>query len=106
MLSLKTESDVLRDVADSVRAHRLALHWRQDDLATKSGVSIATLRRFERSGQISFQGLAKLLVSLGLADSFLTSLKRPEAAPKSIGAFLKAEAPKRQRSRGRPAGTS
>jgi transcriptional regulator with XRE-family HTH domain len=105
MLSLKTESDVLREVADSLRARRLALHWRQDDLALKSGVSIATVRRFERSGQISFQGLAKLLVSLGFADSLLNSLKRPEAAPKSLEAFLNGEAPKRQRSRGRPAGT-
>lgn len=105
MLSLKTESDLLREIADSVRGHRLALHWRQDDLAQKSGVSIATLRRFERSGQITFQGLAKLLVSLGLADSFLASLKRPETAPKSIDAFLNAAEPKRQRSRGRPAGT-
>ena len=97
---------MLREVADSVRAHRLALQWRQEDLASKSGVSIATLRRFERSGQISFQGLAKLLVSLGLADSFLASLKRPETAPMSIDAFLNAGAPKRQRSRVRPAAKS
>lgn len=106
MLSLKTESDVLREIADSVRGHRLALQWRQHDLAQKSGVSIATLRRFERSGQISFLGLAKLLVSLGLADSFLSNLKRPEAAPKSIEDFLNAETPKRQRSRVRRAITS
>jgi transcriptional regulator with XRE-family HTH domain len=98
MLSLKTEADILREVADSVRAHRAALRWRQDDLARRSGVSIATLRRFERSGQISFLGLARLLVSLGLADRFLDSLKRPEAAPKSIEAFLNA-APAFPRSR-------
>jgi transcriptional regulator with XRE-family HTH domain len=88
MLSLKTESDVLREIADSVRSHRLALCWRQDDLAQRSGVGIATLRRFERSGQIGFLGLAKLLVTLGLADNFLTALKRPGDAPKSIEAFI------------------
>jgi len=57
-------------------------------LAQRSGVGIATLRRFERSGQIGFLGLAKLLVTLGLADNFLTALKRPADAPKSIEAFI------------------
>ena|SRR5476651_2209692 len=90
MLSLKTEADVLREIADSVRSHRLGLGWRQDDLAQRSGVGIATLRRFERSGRIGFHGLAKLLVTLGLADNFLTALKRPVAAPKNIAAFLTA----------------
>ena len=99
MLSLKTEPDVLREVADSVRSHRLALGWRQDDLAQRSGVGIATLRRFERSGQIGFQGLAKLLVTLGLADNFLTALKRPAEAPKSIAAFLAANRPAKPRQR-------
>ncbi len=99
MLSLKTESDVLREVAETVRAHRLALHWRQEDLATRSGVSIATLRRFERTGQIGFFGLAKLLVSLGLADQLLAGLKRPEPAPKSMEAFLAPAKTRRQRGR-------
>jgi hypothetical protein len=78
MLSLKTEVDVLREVADSIRANRLALGWRQDDL----------VRRFERSGQIGFHGLAKLLVTLGLADTFLAALERPTDAPKDIRSFL------------------
>lgn len=88
MLSLKTESDVLREVADSTRANRLALGWRQDDLAKRSGVGVATVRRFERSGQIGFNGLAKLWVTLGLADSLLAAIKRPTDAPKDIRSFL------------------
>lgn len=99
MLSLKTESDVLREVADAVRSHRLALGWRQDDLAQRSGVGVATLRRFERSGQIGFQGLAKLLVTLGLADALLAALKRPADTPPSIEAFLAAETPSKIRRR-------
>ena len=101
MLSLKTESDMLREVADSLRAHRLALAWRQADLAGRSGVAIATLRRFERSGQIGFQGLARLLVTRGLADNFLAALQRPSAAPKSIEAFLAAGQATRPRQRAR-----
>lgn len=99
MLSLKTESDVLREVADSLRAHRSALGWRQEDLAQRSGVAIATLRRFERTGQIGFKGLSKLLVTLGLADNFLAGFKRPTEAPKSIAAFLAAGQPVKPRQR-------
>ena len=87
MLSLKTEPDVLREVADSLRAHRLALGWRQADLAERSGVAIATLRRFERSGQIGFHGFARLLVTLGLADNFLAALKRPRTHPEASKRF-------------------
>ena len=88
MLSLKTESDVLRRVADLLRDHRSALGLRQADLAERSGVAIATLRRFERTGQIGFLGFAKLLVTLGLVDNFLAAFKLPSGAPKSIAAFL------------------
>lgn len=88
MLSLKSESDILEEVAGTLRAHRSALGWRQVDLAQKSGVAIATLRRFERTGKVGFHALAKLLVSLGLADRFLAALKPPAGTPKSIAAFL------------------
>lgn len=101
MLSLKTETDVLREVADSLRARRLALGWRQVDLAERSGVAVATLRRFERSGQIGFEGLAKLLVTLGMADVVLAALKSPENSPRSIDAFLAEARPASVRQRAR-----
>jgi transcriptional regulator with XRE-family HTH domain len=106
MLSLKTEPDVLREVADTLRAYRLALGWRQLDLADRSGVAIATLRRFEGSGKIGFQGLAKLLVTLGLADNFLSNFKRPTRAPASIDDFLAANQPAKPRQRASSPGKS
>jgi len=100
MLSLKSETDLLREFSDGVRQRRLLLDWRQADLAARSGVAIATLRRFERTGQIGFHGLAKLLVSLGLADALITALKPPAPAPRSMKAFMAGnDAPKRQRAR-------
>jgi len=106
MLSLKTELDMLREVADSLRAQRLAFGWRQADLANRSGVPIATLRRFERSGQIGFHALAKLVVTLGLVDNFLAALKRPTAAPKNIAAFLAEDRVAKPRQRARVVGKS
>ena len=97
---------MLREVADSLRAHRLALGWRQADLAERSGVPIATLRRFERSGQIGFHGLTKLAVTLGLADNFLAALKRPAATPKNIAAFLAEGQVAKPRQRARAIGKS
>lgn len=97
MLSLNTEFDVMRAVADSVRQHRLAQGLRQTDLTQKSGVAVATLRRFERTGQITFFGLAKLLTSLGLADAFIASLQRVPETPASTKEFMTGMARRRQR---------
>ena len=91
MLSLITESDILARTASAVRERRHSMGLRQVDLAERSGVAIATLRRFERTGQIGFEGLAKLLVACGFADSFLSAL-RPSAVSQaaSIDDFLSA----------------
>ena len=98
MLSLKNETDIVREARELIRAHRMALSWRQDDLAKRSGVGIATVRRFENSGRIGFAGLAKLLATLGLADRFLNALKEPATSPKNINEFLAAApAPVRKR---------
>jgi transcriptional regulator with XRE-family HTH domain len=92
----------MRTVAEAVRQHRLAQGLRQLDLAQRSGVAIATLRRFERSGQISFLGLAKLLTTLGLTDAFIASFKRVPETPASARDFLNASAQRRQRAPRRP----
>lgn len=106
MLSLKNETDIVREARELIRAHRMALSWRQDDLAKRSGVGIATIRRFESTGRIGFVGLARLLATLGLADRFLASLKEPARAPKDIDEFLAAgPAPVRQRAPRRAKGT-
>jgi transcriptional regulator with XRE-family HTH domain len=98
MLSLKTETDVLAEVRDVLRATRMSLSWRQDDLAGRSGVAIATLRRFEKTGRIGFLGLARLMTTLGLTDRFLSSFRTPVAQPKDIGSFMAAApaAPRRR----------
>jgi transcriptional regulator with XRE-family HTH domain len=67
------------------------------DLAEKSGVAIATLRRFERSGQIGFPGLAKLLTTLGLTDAFIASFQRAPETPASTRDFMNASARRRKR---------
>ncbi|HVU32572.1 MAG TPA: helix-turn-helix transcriptional regulator [Opitutaceae bacterium] len=98
MLSLTTEHDLLTAAAAAVRDRRASLNWRQIDLAERSGVAVATVRRFERTGVIALPGFAKLAATLGLADDLVAVLKKRPTQATSVEEFVKAPA-KRQRIR-------
>jgi transcriptional regulator with XRE-family HTH domain len=101
MLSLTTEADVLKGTADAIQQRRLALNLPQAELASRSGVPLGTLRRFEQTGQSSFMTVAKLVTTLGLSDHLLAGLKpQTETAP-SIKAFLAAKGGESTRKRAR-----
>jgi len=88
MLSLKNSHDVMRETRAALKNARLTYGWRQVDLARRSGVPVATLRRFERTGCIGFAAFARLLVALRMADRFLENLRVPLEAVSSINAFM------------------
>jgi HTH-type transcriptional regulator / antitoxin HipB len=77
--SFWTPEEVARDLAGKVRQARLARNWRQSTLAERSGVTLASLRRFERTGQISLNNLLKISFALGRLDDFGPLLRVPEA---------------------------
>jgi transcriptional regulator with XRE-family HTH domain len=101
MLSLKTETDVLKEAAEAIQRQRLALNLPQAELASRSGVPLGTLRRFEQSGQSSFLTVAKLVTTLGMSDQLLAGLKRPNETAPSIKAFLAANSGSSVRRRAR-----
>ncbi len=78
--SLRTPEQVGLDLAGRVRELRLTKKWKQSTLAKRSGVSLASLRRFETSGQISLQNLLKLAFALHRLDDFDEILNPPPAA--------------------------
>ena len=86
------------DLARRLRELRLAKGWKQSTLADRSGVSLASLRRFEGSGKVSLQSLLKLVFALGRLDDFEAVLEPPAAS--SI-AELEAREAKPTRQRGR-----
>lgn len=96
--SLQTPKDVHGALAKKLRELRLAKGWRQATLAERSGVSLASLRRFETTGQISLQNLLNLAFALGRLDDFDTLFQQPEA--RSI-AELEALENRPRRKRGR-----
>ncbi|WP_200862123.1 helix-turn-helix domain-containing protein [Asticcacaulis sp. AC402] len=69
-LSLSVPSDVLDEMRLRLRALRLSKALTQDELGLRSGVSLGSLKRFERTGQISFESLLRLALVLGRLDDF------------------------------------
>ena len=77
--SLHSPVDVRRDLARRLRAIRLDKGWKQATLAERSGVSLGSLRRFERSGKISLESLLALASTLNRLGDFDTVFERPPA---------------------------
>jgi transcriptional regulator with XRE-family HTH domain len=95
---LQTPEQVSRALADRVKALRLAKGWKQATLAERSGISLASLRRFETSGQAALQLLLDVAFALNRLDDFDALLQPPRAS--SIAELEAAEKqPTRRRGR-------
>ena len=65
-----TEQSVLAGIVERVKKRRKELKLSQKDLATRSGVSYSSIRRFESIGEISFSSLLKIAKVLGVLKEF------------------------------------
>ncbi len=98
MRSLLTAEDVLIAASDAIKDRRIRLRWRQIDLAKESGVAPVTLRRFERTGKITFEGFAKVAAAVGLAEGLVQLFRKRDEEVSSVADFVKqGEQPKRVR---------
>lgn len=93
----KTPDSLMSGIAKRVKQRRLEKGWTQNMLATKAGVSLASYRRFESSGEISLRSLVMLAFALEMTDEFENLFSRKTY--QSIDDIIKAEQPK-QRKRG------
>jgi len=91
-------NEIARMLAERIRAERLRREWKQDTLAERSGVSLPTIRRYERTGRTSLANLLKLCHALGRLDEFAELFKPPPAS--SIDELDARSAPKPKRRRG------
>jgi transcriptional regulator with XRE-family HTH domain len=66
MVSLKSATEVLAELAKMVRVQRLKRGWTQTDMARRAGLKLPTYIVFERSGRISLLRFLKLLDVLDL----------------------------------------
>lgn len=65
-------------IAQRHRALRKRLNISQKEMAERSGVSLGSLKRFERSGKISLESLLKLAHLFGRLNDFDNVLKETE----------------------------
>jgi len=63
-------SDVQSSLAEKFRRLRKSQSFTQEGMATRSGVSLGSLKRFEHSGQISLESLLKLAHLLDRMEDF------------------------------------
>lgn len=74
-ICFKTPQEILLQLASQAKEKRLALNLSQAGLASRSGVSLGSLKRFEHSGQISLESFLKLiwvLDDLGRIENLFT----------------------------------
>lgn len=83
----KVPSDILILIAENVVALRKEQGWTQLDLAEKSDVSYGSIKRFERSGQISLESLLKIAESLKRLSEFENILLPPKESQRIKALF-------------------
>lgn len=69
-INLKTPREVREEIASRFKARRLALNMKQIELASRSGVTWSSLRRFEREALISLDSLLRLALVLECLGDF------------------------------------
>lgn len=67
---LKSQQEVVREIAERARAKRLEQNLTQEGLALRSGVSLGSIKRFERTGEISLKSLIDIALALGCLEDF------------------------------------
>jgi len=97
VFSLHTPEDIAHQLADRIKALRLRRNWKRLTLAERSGVSEASVKRFERTGQISLENLLKLVFALDRLEELTTLFALAPAASIKDLESLQGNAPRRGR---------
>ena len=85
-----TVQEVQSGIASRFKARRLAMNLTQRELAARSGLTLSSLKRFEREGLIALDSLLNLALVLDCLDDFqlLAAASSPIAATQSLDALL------------------
>ncbi|MCK4607986.1 MAG: helix-turn-helix transcriptional regulator [Gammaproteobacteria bacterium] len=95
MIALKDNDQIMQELALRAKTRRLIMRLTQAGLANRAGVSLGSLKRFERQGFISLESLLKLARVLDCLEDFERLLQEKEEY-KSLDEVLKSKnSPKR-----------
>ncbi len=67
---LKSQQEVMQEIAERAKFRRLEQNLTQEGLALRSGVSLGSIKRFERTGEISLKSLIDIALALGCLEDF------------------------------------
>ena len=79
-----TPQEAMESIKKKFRERRKALGYTQEELTIHSGVSLGTLKRFERTGQISLESLLKLALVLECLKELLKLCEEKDEIPNSL----------------------
>lgn len=74
-LLFETYFEKQQQITERLKAYRKARKISQERLSTISGVPYGTIRRFEKTGEISLASFLKILMGLGLNEQIDQLLK-------------------------------
>ncbi|MBR2834734.1 MAG: helix-turn-helix transcriptional regulator [Coriobacteriales bacterium] len=74
---IKSPAGVTREIAQREKTRRRKLGINQKELASLSGVSLGSIRRFEQTGSISLESLVRLARVLECEDELSTIFSKP-----------------------------
>lgn len=77
MIDINSPAEILLLLARNMRELRLAKNLTQAQLSERANVSLAVLKKFERTGKISLESFIKLAFVLGAAEK-IPEILRPD----------------------------
>jgi len=75
MHSLKSSTELAKDISKRAKQKRIQLNLTQQELAERSGVSFGSVKRFEQKGEISLKHLLQIAIVLRTAGEFESLFK-------------------------------
>ena len=88
-INISTPNSIMQNLKDKFKQKRLSLNLTQEGLANKSAVSLGSIKRFESSGEISFESLLKLAFVLDCLDDFKNIANKNDEQYDSMDDLLK-----------------
>ncbi len=75
--NLKPPRIIRQEMAERFRKVRLSRNMSQKEVAERSGVSLASVRKFETTGDISLKALVNLAIVVNKAGDFASVFEEP-----------------------------
>ena len=95
-INISTPKSIMQDLKDKFKQKRLSLNLTQEGLSNKSAVSLGSIKRFESSGEISFESLLKVAFVLDCLDDFQNIANKKDEQYESMDDLLKVKPMKKR----------